>query len=139
MSRVEHLSKMNEEVGEKNQHQKLVGKRWLVQKHSNNEFWKFIGWILPAVTYGKKVYRLCVSSTRKDLGKAASQIDRDVCGKAYLLKRSFSLYNFHYSYPYHGTILYYTTSFIILMLFWLLTSLLFTYLWCFRDKIQLFC
>ena len=127
---------MNEEVSERNQHQKLLGKRWLLKEISNKEFWKFICWILPAVTYCKKVYRLCVSTTRKDLGKAAGKIDRDVCGKTYLLKISCSLYHFHYSFLCHGTILYYTTSFIILMFLWLLTSLLFTDLWCFCDKIQ---
>ena len=92
---------MNEEVGERNQYQKLVRKIWLLKNISNKEFWKFIGWILPEVTYGKKVYRLCVSTTRKDLGKAAGQIDRDVCGKTYLLKMVCPLYCIYYSFICH--------------------------------------
>ena len=89
---VDQMSKMNEEIDERNQHQEATGKRRLTRKISNNEFWKFIGCILLEFNYGEKGYMIWVSTTIKDSGKAEGKIDRDVCGKTYLLRVSCTLY-----------------------------------------------
>ena len=51
---VKHMKKMNEAVGMKNCLTKYKGKKRLVHPFIRQEFWKFIGLILPEVTYGKK-------------------------------------------------------------------------------------
>ena len=98
---VEQLSKMNEEVDERNRHHKATGKRQSVQKFSNNDFWKYIGCIISAFTYGKEGYTIWKSTTRRDGCKAACKIDREVRGKIDLLKVSCTLYCLNYSFLYH--------------------------------------
>ena len=51
---VEHLGVMYEVVIEKNQLEKGSGKTEFLKKISINEFYKYIGWIISAVTYGEK-------------------------------------------------------------------------------------
>ena len=68
---------------------------------SKNEFWKCIWYIILAVTYGKKGYKLWESTTRKKLGGEVGEIKRDIRWKTYLLKVSFTLYNFYYSFLCH--------------------------------------
>ena len=50
---IEQMSKTNEEVGERNQHQKAGGED-TIEENSSNEFWKYIWCILLSVTHGKK-------------------------------------------------------------------------------------
>ena len=65
-------------------------------KHLNNDLCKLIGFIISAVIYGKKGYRLWSDTTIKKLGNMECQIDRYICGKTYLINVNFPLYNFHY-------------------------------------------
>ena len=50
--------KMNEVVDEKNLLDNYGRNKWLVRPFRRQEFWKFIGCILSAVTYGKKRHKL---------------------------------------------------------------------------------
>ena len=70
-----------EEIGERNWYQKAAGNRRLVRKFSSNEFWKFIGLIILAVTYRNKGYKPWGIITLKYLGKVESQIYIYVRGK----------------------------------------------------------
>ena len=49
------LFKINEVVHDQNQHQKEEINSLSVAIYLNNEFWKCIGCIILAVTYGKKI------------------------------------------------------------------------------------
>ena len=52
------LEKMNEAVGMKNRVTMNGGRKWLVFPFKRQEFWKCIGCIISAVTYGKKGHKL---------------------------------------------------------------------------------
>ena len=54
------MSKTNEAVGEKNHLEGVGGKKWNVRYFSNNEFWKFIGYIILVVTYRNKGHNIWV-------------------------------------------------------------------------------
>ena len=55
---IDQMSKMNENIGERNRYQKAVGNRRLVQKFSNNELCKFIGCVLSEGTYCIKGHQI---------------------------------------------------------------------------------
>ena len=94
---VEHLTKMNEEVIDRNRHQKETGNRRLVRKFSNNEFWKCIWCILYAVVFGKKVHKLWGGNSSRDSWNGDFLISRYVHRKTDLLRVICSLYHLHYS------------------------------------------
>ena len=52
------MGKTNKAVGEKNYLDKSWDSKRLVHYFTNNEFCKYIGCFLSAVTYGKKLHRL---------------------------------------------------------------------------------
>ena len=62
------MEKMNESVGMKNRVTMDGGGKRLVCPLKSQEFWKCIGCILSAVTYGKKGHKLW-SEIPKDFGK----------------------------------------------------------------------
>ena len=69
---------MNEAVGIKNRYNMNGGGKRLVRTFNRKEFWKCIGCILLAVTYGKKGHKLW-SEIPKYSGKMAStKLRRDV-------------------------------------------------------------
>ena len=51
---------MNEMVGMNNRLMMYGGKNWFVCIFKRQEFWKFIGCILSAVTYGNKVHKIWI-------------------------------------------------------------------------------
>ena len=106
---VNHMSKMNEVVDEHNRLDKCGGKRWLVWHFSNKEFWKYIGCIVLAVTYGKKGHIIWGETHTSDANKAWSPIDINVLGTTGLLKVCCDLYRYHYSSLCHWNILSYNT------------------------------
>ena len=73
-----------------------------------DELYKCIGFILPVVIYGEKVYKLWVSYTSKYPGEASGKIDRDVFGKTYLLNESCHIHRFNYCSLSNLNMLFYT-------------------------------
>ena len=77
---------MNEAVTMKNRVTLNGGGKRQVKIFTRQEFWKFIGCILSAVTYGKKGRKLW-SEVSKDVGKYENQtLRRDVRGTTDLQK-----------------------------------------------------
>ena len=77
---------MNEAVTMKNRVILNGGGKRHVKNITRQEFWKCIGCILSAATYGKKVRKLW-SEVSKDVGKHENQtLRRDVRGTTYLQK-----------------------------------------------------
>ena len=80
------MEKMNKAVTMKNRVRLNGGGKRQVKKFTRQEFWKCIGCILSAVTYGKKGRNLW-SEVYKDVGKHENQtLRRDVCGTTNLQK-----------------------------------------------------
>ena len=53
---VKQMPKMNEAMGMKNRFTMDGGGKWFVCPFERNEFWKCIGCVILAVTYGKKLH-----------------------------------------------------------------------------------
>ena len=80
------MEKMNEAVTMKNRVTLNGGGKRQVKKFTRQEFWKFIGCILSAVTFGKKGRNLWIEVS-KGVGKHENQtLQRDVCGTTNLHK-----------------------------------------------------
>ena len=80
------MEKTNEAVTMKNRVTLNGGGKCQVKKFTRQEFWKCIGCILSAVTYGKKGHNLW-SEVSKGFGKHENQtLRRDVCGTTDLHK-----------------------------------------------------
>ena len=101
MDWVEQLSKMNEEVEKRNQHNKEKRKRQSVQIISNNGLWKCIGFIILPVTFGNKLHKNLGVIPSRDSCNGTCLISRDVCRNTDLLKVSFTLNSLHYSLLFH--------------------------------------
>ena len=83
---VRHMEKMNEAVCMKNRVSSNGGGKRQVKKFKRQEFWKCIGCILLAVTYGKKERKLW-SEVPKGFGKYGNlTLRRDVRGTTNLYK-----------------------------------------------------
>ena len=99
------------------------GDKRLVSPFMSQEFWKCIGCILSAVTYGNKRHNIW-SGIPKTFGKKPpTKLQRDVCGNTDLNKVCWNLYRTFYCYDFHMIILSYTTLFVSWMFLWVLTSL----------------
>ena len=92
---------MNEAVGKRNCIDELGGKRRLVQKISNKEFWKCIECIILEVYYGKKGHKIWRKTNTSAAKKVQSLIDRDVHGKTDSLKVCCDIYCHNYSFLFH--------------------------------------
>ena len=77
---IDQMSKMNENIGERNRYQKAEGKRRLVQNYQEISSRNLLGTFYRY--YGKEGYRVLENTTRKPVGKAEGQIYRDVSGNA---------------------------------------------------------
>ena len=77
-----------------------------------------------------------VTTTRKLFGNTEGKIDRDIYGDVYLLKVIFSFYFYHYIWLFQWNILFYTNSLMYWVLIRVITSLSFTSLWCFIEKVK---
>ena len=102
------MGKINNVVCEKIQHQEEAGKSRPDIMFWKNKSRKCIGFILSGVNNGKKGYKLWAICTSEDPGKVEVKIDRDVCGKTYILKLSCYLHFLNYYYLSYLTILSYT-------------------------------
>ena len=72
--------KMNEWVGMKNSLGVNGGKKRLVFPFRGQEFWKFIGFILSEVAYGKKWHTIWSETSIYFGEKPQTRSHRDVCG-----------------------------------------------------------
>ena len=102
---------MNEAVGIKSRYTMNGGGKWLVRPFKRQEFWKFIGCILSAVTYGKKVHKLFSDIPKASCSMAPPKLRRDVCGNTDLYKVCCYHYRHSYIYACHLIILSYTIFF----------------------------
>ena len=92
---------MSEAVCMKNLFTSNGGGKRLVRPFKRKEFWKFIGCIISAVTYGKKGHKLR-SEVTKCFGKHENpKLRRDVCGTTNLYKVCCDHYRNFYIYAYH--------------------------------------
>ena len=108
---------MNEAVGMKNRLivSGLKKRLRLVSPFRRQEFWECIGCILSAVTYRKKLHKIC-SEIPKTVGqKPQNKLHRDVCGNTYIHKLCCDIYRPFYIYYLHFIVLSYTTLFIYWM------------------------
>ena len=80
------MGKMNEAICMNNRFTSNGGGKWLVRPFKRQEFWKCIDFILSAVTYGKKGYKLW-SEVLNFFGKYENpKLGRDFCGNTDLYK-----------------------------------------------------
>ena len=101
--------KINEAVCMKNRVTLNGGGKRQVKKFTSQEFWKCIGCILSAVTYGKKGRKIW-SEVSKVFGKYDNlTLRRDVCGTTNLHKVCCAHYLHLYIYAFDLIILSYTT------------------------------
>ena len=115
--------KINEAVGMNNFFTVGGGGKRIFRPFISQQFWKIIGFLLSAVTYGKKVQNLW-SELPKHYGDIApTKLRRDVCGNTDLYKVCCDIYHNFFIYNCHLIILSYTTFFIYLIYLWLITSI----------------
>ena len=95
------MSKVNEAVAEKNCLDKYWGMNQLVRNFTRHEFWKGIGSMFLAVTYGIKGNHMCGTTKTSVNNKGQTKLDRDFCEKRYLLKVQCDLHCSHYYYACH--------------------------------------
>ena len=101
--------------------------------------WYKMFWTMISVNLLKirnKWHKLWDGNFSREIRNGLCIISRDVLGNTYLLKVSCPLYNLYYIFLYQWTVLSNTTSLILCLLLRVLTSLSFTVLWCFLDKVQ---
>ena len=120
------LGTTNEAVGERNWHQKEVGKIKFVWKVLKNNFRECIGFINLVITYRKNGCKLWGKTHRYDQGKITGQTQNYVNGKTDLLEVIFHLYHFNYCSFFHLTMLSYNNFSIYWVSLWIITSLSYT-------------
>ena len=125
----EAYEKMNEAVGIQNFYMINGGGKLLVRPFKSQEFWKFIGYILLEITYGKKWHKLLIDIPKSSCRIASPKIRRDVCGNTDLYKVCCAHYCRFYIYACHWIILSYTNFFISWMFLWVLTFLYLLQVW----------
>ena len=75
---------MNEAVGMKNPFTMDGGGKQMVHPFRRQEFWKFIGYILSAITYGNKGRKLSSKIPKYFGSTVLTKLRRDVCGNTNL-------------------------------------------------------
>ena len=109
---VKQMLKMNEVVGMNNRLTMGGGGKRIVCPFRGQKFWKCIGCVLSAVTYGKKGKILWSEITKYFYNKEPTKLLRDVRGYTVLYKVWCGLYCHFYIYACHWIILSHTTLFI---------------------------
>ena len=84
---------MNEAVGIKNRVTMNGGGKRLVRTFKRQEFWKCIGFILQAVTYGKKGHKLWEEIHTYVCNKVLNKIHRYINGNTDVLKVHCDIYH----------------------------------------------
>ena len=97
---VKQMVKINGMVGMKNRLMMYGGKKRFVCPFTSQEFWKCISFILSAVTYGKKVYKLW-SEIPRNCKKSPTKLQRDVFGTTDLNKVCCDICHTYYCYACH--------------------------------------
>ena len=95
------MKKMNIAVGEKNCLDNSGDEKQLVFTFRRQEFWKCIGLIISAVTYGKKLHKLWGETQLSVGNKSQTKLHRDVRGNTYLLELICDIYCTRYCYACH--------------------------------------
>ena len=98
---VNQMKQMNEAVGMNNHVTVSGGGKRLVRPFRRQEFWKCIGCVLSAVTYGKKGKKLWIELPKYSGNMAPTKIQRDVHGNTDLYKICCDIYCNFYIYACH--------------------------------------
>ena len=80
------MGKFYNTVGMKNHFTMDGGGKRLVVTFKRQEFWKFIGFIILEVSYGKKGHKFWIEIPKASCRMAPTKLRRDVCGKNNLHK-----------------------------------------------------
>ena len=92
---------MNEAVGMKNRFTVDGGGKQLVRPLKMQEFCKFIGCVLLAVTYGKKGHEIWSEIPKASCRIVPTKLQRDFCGNTHLYKVCCDNYHHFYIYACH--------------------------------------
>ena len=98
---VKQMAKMNEAVVINNRNTMNGGGKRLVRPFKSQEFWKCIGCILSAVTYGNKGQNIWSEIPKASFRMAPPKIRRDVFGNTDLCKVCCAHYRHFYIYACH--------------------------------------
>ena len=98
---MKQMAKMNEAVGIKNCCTMNGGGKRLVCPFKSQEFWRCIGCIILAVTYGKKGHKLWSDIPKASYRMAPPKIQRDAFGNTNLYKVCCARYRHSYIYACH--------------------------------------
>ena len=120
---VKHMEEINEAVGMNNHLTIVGGGKQIVCPFRIKELWECVGWIILAVTYGKKGHKLWSSAPKYFGINAPTKLQKYCLGNTNLYKLCCDIYRNFYIYACHWFILYYTTLFISWIILWLITSL----------------
>ena len=96
---------MNEMVGMKKRLMMYGGKKRFVFTFRRQEFWKFIGFVIWSVTYGRNGKNIWIEIT-KHIGKnPPTKLQRDVLGNTDLYNICCDIYCTYYCYACHQIII----------------------------------